>query len=253
LSARNSCWRARHVQSVDAGLSRPALARLRERVGRLGGDAPSAAPVDFVEVLTPPGEDMPLETEPAALRVESSADALGAPKIDAPSVIAPVTATGPSLLRRQSKVFGQGAALTWEIAALADQASSAHPLCTVMIEAAAGDGTGRYRWDDKVVFMLTLRELPQVLGVLMGWSSALEFKFHGKLKNKSLVMVHQDHGLHVRLSDARQRLSVPVLHADRYPLTMLVLSALCANEPTLDSQAVLSVCRATMQVARRND
>lgn len=241
----------RHAQSADAGLNRPALARLRERVGSLGDDVPSTAPVDFVEVLTPPGQDMALETEPAALRVESGADAPGALRIEAE--FAPMTAGRAVVLRRQSKVFGQSAALTWEIAALADQASSAHPLCTVMIEAAAGDGTGRYRWDEKVVFMLTLRELPQVLGVLMGWASALEFKFHGKLKKKSLVMVHQDHGLHVRLSDARQRLSVPVLDADRYTLSMLVLSALCANEPTLDSQAVLSVCRAMTQVARGND
>lgn len=206
-----------------------------------------------MEVLTPPSQDMSLETAPAVLSIESDAYTPGAPTIEAESVIAPVPAAGPSVLRHQSKVFGQSAALTWEIAALADQASSAHPLCTVMIEAAAGDGTGRYGWDDKVVFMLTLRELPQVLGVLMGWSSALEFKFHGKLKNKSLVLVHQDHSLHMRLSDARQRLSVPVLDADRYALNMLVLSALCVNEPTLDSQAVLSVCRAMTQVTHDND
>ncbi|MES2878346.1 MAG: hypothetical protein V4713_07975 [Pseudomonadota bacterium] len=153
-------------------------------------------------------------------------------------------ATGAGVMRRQSKVFGQSAALTWEIADLADQEPHKPRLCTVMIEGAASDGAGHYRWDEKVVFMLTLRELPQVLGILMGWSSELEFKFHGKLKKKTLNMVYQEHGLYIRLTDGRQRLSVPVLDADRYPLGMLVLAALCANEPTLDSSAVLAVCRA---------
>ena len=153
-------------------------------------------------------------------------------------------ATGASVMRRQSKVFGQSAALTWEIADLADQDPHKPRMCTVMIEGAASDGTGHYHWDEKVVFMLTLRELPQVLGVLMGWSSELEFKFHGKQKKKALNLVYQEHGLYIRLTDGRQRLSVPVLDADRYPLSMLVLAALCANEPTLDSSAVLAVCRA---------
>lgn len=250
----------RHAQSIETGLMRPALARLRNSVGVLGVlgvDAPSSCIEDTGEELadeiSPPGEYLLTETEPPALPSESGAEPHGPTELGAASVAAPRAAASQTVLRRQSKVFGQSAALTWEIAALADHDSRAHPLCTVMIEAAAGDGAGRYHWDDKVVFMLTLRELPQVLGVLMGWSSSLEFKFHGKLKKKSLLIEHQDHGLHVRLSDARQRLSVPVLDADRYPLSILVLSALCANEPSLDSQAVLSVCRAMTQVARRND
>lgn len=246
----------RHAQSIETGLMRPALARLRNSVGVigvLGGDASGSCIEDPGEKLPPSGEYLLTETEPPALPSESGAEPSGPTELGAASVAAPRAAESQTVLRRQSKVFGQSAALTWEIAALADQDSQAHPLCTVMIEAAAGDGAGRYHWDDKVVFMLTLRELPQVLGVLMGWSSSLEFKFHGKLKKKTLLMEHQDHGLHVRLSDARQRLSVPVLDADRYPLSMLVLSALCVNEPSLDSQAVLSVCRAMTQVARRND
>lgn len=238
----------RHAQDGDAALATPALALLRDRVGALGGDASHApAPESSVDALLPLEEDDDAPAAPPVLPVEPPA----APAMPTPKVLAALPATAPppsTAQRRQSKVFGKSAALTWEIAALADQEPQQHPLCTVMIEAAAGDGAGRYRWDEKVVFMLTLRELPQVLCVLMGWSTELEFKFHGKLKKKALVIEHQEHGLHVRLTDGRQRLSVPVLDEDRYALSMLVLSALCANEPTLDSQAVLAVCRAMTQL-----
>lgn len=239
----------RHAQGGDAALAVPALALLRDRLGNLAGveagPTPVAGPV--IALLPLDDEDPPAPAEPPALAVEPHAT----PVKPTPKRLNAVSATAPVLAvqRRQSKVFGQSAALTWEIAALADQEPQQHPLCTVMIEAAAGDGTGRYRWDEKVVFMLTLRELPQVLCVLMGWSSELEFKFHGKQKKKALVIEHQDHGLYVRLTDGRQRLSVPVLDEDRYALSMLVLSALCANEPTLDAQAVLAVCRAMTQLA----
>lgn len=108
----------------------------------------------------PPGQDVPLEGELAVLSVGSSADAPGAPRIDAVSVIAPVIAASRTVLRRQSKVFCQSAALTWEIAALADQASSAHPLCTVMIEAAAGDGTGRSVFPSFPLIWSEWRSLP---------------------------------------------------------------------------------------------
>ncbi len=236
----------RHAQGDDNALATPALALLRDRVGSLAGAAPDSPVLESsIGALLPLDEDDDEPAAPTALSVEPPA-APAKPAKPTPKALGalPATAPAPAAQRRQCKVFGQSAALTWEIAALADQEPHQHPLCTVMIEAAAGDGAGRYRWDEKVVFMLTLRELPQVLCVLMGWSSELEFKFHGKLKRKALVIEHQDHGLHVRLTDGRQRFSVPVLDADRYPLCMLVLSALCANEPTLDAQAVLAVCRA---------
>lgn len=233
----------------DATLQEVAITRLRKCLGDLNRQVAQPSPAD-TEDDVPASEPEFIDAAARLPLPAPAARALARPAAERPAAqTAPASAS--TVLRRQSKVFGQKAALTWEIAALADQESCAHPLCTVMIEGAPSNGDGRYRWDEKVVFMLTLRELPQVLAVLMGWRDELALRFHGKDKKKSFALVHQDHGVHARLSDGVRHISVPIDDADRYSLSMLALSALVANEPQLDSQAVLAVCRAmTVPVGR---
>lgn len=117
----------------------------------------------------------------------------------APAEVQPAAAAaGP--MRRQVKVFGKASALTWETAPLRGRSTGAPASTTVMIEGAtARAGGGGYDWANKVQFSCTPRELPQLLAVLMGWVSQIEFGFHGGDARKKLSIEHQDHGLFVQL------------------------------------------------------
>ncbi|MDT8992791.1 hypothetical protein RQP54_18100 [Curvibacter sp. APW13] len=194
------------------------------------GTPTSAAPA-------PDGTPPPLRT---SVRAPANDDG---PADDACSPALPAEA----VIRRKAKVFGKSGALTLEIAPVREQehhASTAR--CTVMVEGALATGDGHFDWSPgkKVVFMCTQRELPQLLAVLMGWTSELEFKFHGANNKKSLHIAHQEHGLLVHVRDATKNVRVPVEDADRYALAMLVLAAMAHNEPHLDSSAIMAVARA---------
>lgn len=158
------------------------------------------------------------------------------------------TSTEP--LRRQAKVFGKTAALTWETAPMRGRSADAPPLTTVMIEGAAARGDGSFDWDTKVVFACTARELPQLLAVLMGWVSEIEFGFHSGDPRKKLSIAHQAHGIFVKLQGAGATHGVPVDDADRFALAMLVLHAMVANDPLRDAQAVMAVCHDVMSPPR---
>ena len=150
------------------------------------------------------------------------------------------------VIRRKAKVFGKAGALTLEVAQVRAQehhASTAR--CTVMVEGALATGDGHFDWSAgaKVVFMCTQRELPQLLAVFMGWTSEVDFKFHGVTRKKSLHIEHQEHGLLVHVRDTTKNVRVPVDDADRYALAMLVLAAMAHNEPHLDSNAIMAVAR----------
>lgn len=148
---------------------------------------------------------------------------------------------------RQAKVFGSTGALTFEVAPIRQTEGRSGKEMTVMIEGAVANDDTTYNWTNKIAFMCTLRELHQLLAVLMGWTGVLEMGFHGHDRKKSLHIEHQDHGLFVHLRHAKANVRVPVDDADRYALAMLVLHALKANEPYLDTTAILQVCRAVSE------
>jgi hypothetical protein len=153
-----------------------------------------------------------------------------------------------SAVGRQVKIYGKSAALTCEAAPLRARSSepSGHGLDSIMIEGANARGDGTYDWGTKTVFACSLRELPQLLAVLLGWLPEVEFKFHGERSDKQLLVKEQEHGLYVRLRDANDLIGVPVTASDRYGLAMLVLNVMTANEPHGNASAVLAVCRAVM-------
>lgn len=200
-------------------------------------DVPAQVAHPVVEIDAPGGDDVLPPFEPAEpISTSLQGDCV------TPEVFAPPT---KAFVGRKAKVFGKTGALTWETALLRQsEALPSGATTTVMVEGAAATGEGTFDWSRKLVFMCTLRELHQVLAVLMGWSGELEMKFHGHDRKKSLVLLHQDHGVLVHLRHDRTQVRVPVDDADRYALAMLVLSALVANEPNLDAQTILTVCQA---------
>ena len=152
--------------------------------------------------------------------------------------------------RQQVKVYGRTGALTWESApvrAARDEAAQS----TVMIEGAAAAGDGTFDWRGKIIFACAQRELPQLLAVLLGWHDAAAFRFHGGKAGKELSLMHQEHGLYVKLREERETVAVPVTDADRYALAMLVLGVMADNDPGRDRHSVLAVCRDVMAPAAR--
>ncbi|BDT74017.1 hypothetical protein os4_35700 (plasmid) [Comamonadaceae bacterium OS-4] len=231
------------LRSTDAALKLQSEGKLRTWCGTM--QAPDELPPLPPPLAQDSPEPAPAEPKPRAARSKAAATpaATGSALPEKESPALPAEAA----IRRKAKAFGKAGALTLEIAPVRDQehhASTAR--CTVMIEGALATGDGHYDWSvgSKVVFMCTQRELPQLLAVLMGWISELDFKFHGVTKKKSLHIEHQDHGLLVHLRDATHNVRVPVDDADRYALAMLVLAAMHHNEPHLDSSAIMAVARA---------
>lgn len=152
--------------------------------------------------------------------------------------------------RHQVKVYGRTSALTWESAPVR-AASHEAAQSTVMIEGAAAAGDGTFDWRAKIIFACAQRELPQLLAVLLGWHEAAEFRFHGGKAGKELSLMHQEHGLYVKLREERETVAVPVTDADRYALAMLVLGVMADNDPGRDRHTVLAVCRDVMAPAAR--
>ena len=145
-------------------------------------------------------------------------------------------------LPRQVKVFAKSGALTVEHAPLRDGGGT-----TVIVEAAKRvSGSDAYEWGSKIIFQLTLRELPQFFALLMGWIDVTQFRFHGPNNDKGLEAEHQDHGLYLVVTQGPRKVGVPVVDADRYALATLVLAAMVLNEPQLNAAAVLEIARATM-------
>lgn len=159
----------------------------------------------------------------------------------------PTLARRADAAARQVKIYGKSAALTCEAAAVRSRTGEpdgqAH---TVMIEAASARGDGTYDWPSKTIFACSLRELPQLLAVLLGWLREVEFKFHGERSDKELLVRHQEHALYLRLRESNEAIGVPITAPDRYALAMLVLNVMTSNEPHSDANAVLTVCRAVM-------
>lgn len=145
-------------------------------------------------------------------------------------------------LPRKVKVYGKSAALTIEQIQVRESTAM-----TVIIEAAdklAGEDS--YDWRNKIAFQVTLRELPEFFALLMGWIDAANFRFHGQSNNKHLVAEHQAHALFLAVSQGTRKIGVPIVDADRYALSTLVLSTMTLNEPNLSATAVLEIARATM-------
>jgi hypothetical protein len=197
-------------------------------------------PLDQSDLLAPAtdgslGKEQPDVNEP----LSDSALSRNAPPSPAP--LSRASAAG-----RQVKVYGTSAALTCESAPVRARSSEpeVHGLHTIMIEGANARGDGTYDWAAKTIFACSLRELPQLLAVLLGWSPEVEFKFHGERSDKQLLLKHQEHGVYVRLREGGEVIGIPVTAPDRYALAMLTLNVMTANEPHGDASAVLSVCRA---------
>lgn len=146
----------------------------------------------------------------------------------------------PRAERPKARVFSAKAAAVFELDLLRTEPGEA-PRYTMSIEATHGRAGHAYDWDDKIVFQLAARELPQVMGVLLGVRPAVEFRGHGPAQDKSLRLEHQGASVYLRLGQGRRLIALPIDQADLYAVTMVGLQALASNDPGVPVEAKLAV------------
>lgn len=141
-------------------------------------------------------------------------------------------------------VYGMRAALTFEEDVL--RARTDRHIHSILVEGAKALEPRTYDWDGKVMFQLTRKELPRLVGVLMGWSAEWKASGHGTGHDKYLVARSQKEGVQIVLGQPPEGpLSVRVGPEDMFAVVSLCLKVLGKNEPHLSSDAMLALCKRT--------
>jgi hypothetical protein len=126
---------------------------------------------------------------------------------------------------------------------------------TVAVEGAPSSGPRVYDWNRKVSFQLTVSELSLLLGVLMGFTSKVDFQGHGVANEKSLSIENQGDkffmSMRVRGLEGKEGcvFAMPVLPKDTIILMGLLYRQLRANMGEVSDgfmmNAVRRVCEMT--------
>lgn len=120
---------------------------------------------------------------------------------------------------------------------------------TVRIETAESVGTRSYAWDNKIAVQLSVKELPLVLGVLMGWLPAYKAEGHGENNDKGFSIERQEGKFFLSMFAKGQKArALPVPPGDAYCITSLLLRQMVANDPHLTSAEVLKLTHAAISV-----
>lgn len=122
---------------------------------------------------------------------------------------------------------------------------------TVRLEAAPSRGPRTYNWGDKIAVQFTVKELPLVLAVFMGWLPSVTFKAHGPQQDKGFSMEHQAGGkMFVKVWQAKNGMAVPLFAQDMYAVVALLLRQMAKNQPFMGVEGVLAVVRQLSAVYR---
>ncbi len=120
---------------------------------------------------------------------------------------------------------------------------------TVRIETAESNGTRSYAWENKIAVQLSVKELPLVLGVFMGWLPAYKAEGHGDNNDKGFSLERQEGKFFLSMFAKGQRArALPIPPGDAYCITSLLLRQMVANDPHLTSAEVLKLAHAAISV-----
>jgi hypothetical protein len=115
---------------------------------------------------------------------------------------------------------------------------------TVRLEAAPSKGPRTYNWSEKIAVQFTVKELPLVLAVFMGWMPSVTFKAHGPQQDKGFSMEHQAGGkMFVKVWQAKNGMAVPLYAQDMYAVVALLLRQMAKNQSFMGVEGVLAVVR----------
>lgn len=115
---------------------------------------------------------------------------------------------------------------------------------TVRLEAAPSSAPRQYNWSEKIAVQFTVKELPCVLAVFMGWMPSVTFKAHGPQQDKGFSMEHQEGGkMFVKVWQAKRAMAVPLYAQDMYSVVALLLRQMAKNHGFMGVEGVLAVVR----------
>lgn len=124
-----------------------------------------------------------------------------------------------------------------------EDGEDAPPQYTVQIEGAK-KRDGRADWEHKIIFQLTLRELPLVAAFLLGYAGEkLSLQNHGPNADKSLFLEDQGNKFFCRLAEAGSIVPVPIDSLDAFRCAEIALAALHLNRPTCPPEMQLAMLR----------
>lgn len=146
-------------------------------------------------------------------------------------------------VRTSLHVYGKSAALCVEPTVIDDTDIDERtpPYHTLSIEVApsAKQEQIKYRWDRKILFRLTKRELPLFAACMMGWMQDIQFDKHGPAHDKCLSLSDQGAHLFLRLREAGVSHSIQIPQEEVFGLATMALETVCRNTNGLDSQTVV--------------
>ena len=243
----------------DRGMPCPDLPVLEAAIKALGADEREAfrGSVRRMQMGVESADDtsllQALMTKAADEAAASKARVCDAPEnLDAPTeeVAAPAEPSAPAprpmttaemrKFERSHHVYAGKGAAAFEPVEVPSERPGQEGWHTIQIEMAKAISTRRYDWDHKIVFRLTLRELPVFAAVLLGHSPFLIAGNHGPGNDKFLEMRDQsDEGtIMIVLKQGKRVVGVPIAAEEVFALGSMAFKALQRNAPHLDASAV---------------
>jgi len=142
-------------------------------------------------------------------------------------------------------VWATSAALKFELSPLrkAQEDEDAPLQYSVQLEGAK-KRDGRADWEHKIIFQLTVRELPLVAAFLLGYAGEqIALHNHGPNADKSLTLQDQKGKIFCRLLEAGAVVPVPIDAMDVYRCAEIALAALHLNRPSCPPEMQLAMLR----------
>jgi hypothetical protein len=104
---------------------------------------------------------------------------------------------------------------------------------TIILDAALVIGTREYDWKNAIKIQLGHKELPMLLGVLLGWKNSVKFDAHGSANDKCFEIERQDGKFFAKVfAKGKTPCALPMTPQDAYPVAMIVLSQILKQVPT---------------------
>lgn len=142
-------------------------------------------------------------------------------------------------------VYGQSAGLCFAECALRNSEKQ-----TVMVEIAAAEGGG-INWQNKVMVMLSLADLPMVLGLFLGHVDRVELKARGRQNEKHLTLERQGKQFYVSLRvRGLVTRGVPIPAGEVYQIVAMLTRQMCRNDPHMPYAAIVALAKHVCELSQ---
>lgn len=117
-----------------------------------------------------------------------------------------------------------------------------HPTVTIDAARAIPGAERRYDWKNKIVFQLTVGELPLVYGVFYGHLKELRLVGHGTANNKSLSIEDQEDKYFLSMGyGSESPVAIPAYAKDTFRVMTILLEQIKANSPGLSTGDLMRI------------